>query len=297
MNPARWIRWSGLTAVLAVLFAGPACNENVLHELPPDIFVNPDEVSFGTVLQGVVAHQTLHVDNIGGGSLYVDSVVLIDGSGPFSVEEFSGDIYPETGVELQVYLDPLDLGPAEDTILITSNDPDEPEVEVPVYVLDVVDEPWAEIEWTPPSIDFGAVPSYVQAVETVTLSSVGTSDLEISDVYLAPGSSNDFTLQSNPAPITLPPGYSIQVAISYLPDDPQADAGTLKIHSNALNEPEVLIPITGEMSPAPDIELDPPLLDFDRGSQPTVRRRPGTRRRRGRPDHDRRSRAERMRFR
>ncbi len=262
MTHRRWIRGPVLTTAAALLLAGAACNDNVLHELPPDIFVNPDEIGFGTVLQGVVAEQTLAVDNIGGGSLYVDSVVLVDGSGPFSVENYSGEIHPSTGVKLLVELDTGELGPAEDVILVTSNDPDEPEIEVPVHVLDVVEEPWAEIDWTPTAIDFGAVPSYVQAVEVVTLTSTGTSDLEIDDIYLSPGSSTDFTLQSNPAPVVLPPGYSIQVGVSYVPDDPQADVGTLKIHSNASNEPEVQIPISGEMAPAPDIELDPPLLDF-----------------------------------
>ncbi len=256
-------RWGVVLAVAALLSTGLACNENELQGLIPDIFVNPDEVQFGTVTAGVTSEQLLAVHNSGGGTLTVESVVIQDGSSGFSVEEFTGEITPEAFVELTVSFDPVQLGPAEDVIVITSDDPDEPEVLVPVYAVDVLPAPEPAIAWSPSSLDWGAVLSGQSITKVVTLSSVGTSDLEVLTVYLATGTSSDFYLVGNPAPVTLAPGAVTEVQVSYAPSDEAPDAGNLMISSNDPDTPQAMVPLTGELEQAPDIELIPTTLAFD----------------------------------
>jgi len=252
-----WALW-----MTAVLLLGPACNEQELAPLTPDIYVAPMEIDFGTVTIGVPSEQTLQIQNVGGGTLTVDSVLLRDGTGPFTVEAFSDTLAPDHVVELVVSLDPTELGAAEDVIEILSDDPDEDLVEVPVRVLDVVEGPVPAIAWSPSSLAWGAVPSGGEVTMLVTITSVGTGDLEVSDVSLDAGSSPEFTLLSHPAPITMPPSTSDVIEVMYAPEDEIADTGTLLIACNDPDIPLVEIPLTGELLPAPDIELVPTQLAF-----------------------------------
>ncbi len=256
-GPAR-IALTGLITA-ALLFT--ACTDNELNPLSPDISVAPEEVEFGTVTIGVASERTLTVHNVGGGTLTVDSVTLVGGA-PFTVEDFADALSPEEFVELVVGFSPTALGPAEDIIEIASDDPDEPLVEVPVYALDVVEAPQPAIAWSPSSLDWGSVYSGAVITQTVTITSVGTADLDLSDVYLAAGTSEDFSLLSNPAPASLPPSTSVLIEVVYAPADLGADAGTLIVESNDPDIPQVLIPLTGDLLPAPDIDLVPTTLTF-----------------------------------
>ncbi len=257
---SRGFGGAGLLAFALIL--GLGCNDSQLNPLAPDIYVAPEEINFGTVIVGVQEEQLLAVHNVGGGTLNVASVTLQDGTGPFSVEDYSGELTPENLVELVVDFTPDDLGPAEDVILIESDDPDEPVVEVPVYAVDVLPEPVPAIAWSPSSIDYGAVPSGGSVAETVTVTSVGTGDLQVTGMVLSVGTSPDFTLANNPAPIVLVPSSSTTVDVVYAPSDGVPDAGVLVITSNDPDTPEVQIPLSGELLPAPDIDLVPTSLLF-----------------------------------
>jgi hypothetical protein len=255
---------NGLKAALVALtvLLGLACNEQELAPLSPEIHVDPMEIDFGTVTIGAPAQQTLQIQNVGGGTLTVDSVTLRDGTGPFSVEDFADTLAPDGVVELTVSLDPTQLGPAEDVIEILSDDPDEEIVEVPVRVLDVVEGPVPAIAWSPSSLTWGAVPSGGEVSMLVTITSVGTGDLEVSDVSLDGATSVEFTLLSHPAPITMPPSTSDVIEVLYAPQDETPDTGTLLISCNDPDIPLVEIPLSGELLPAPDIELVPTQLLF-----------------------------------
>jgi len=247
---------------MAAMLLATACTEQELSPLVPDIHADPVEIDFGTVTQGVADQRELTIQNVGGGTLTVDSVLLVDGSGPFAVEDFSGTIAPSSSVTVAVSLDPTDLGQHEDIIEIVSDDPDEAVVEVPVYVLDVVEGPVPAIAWSPSSLAWGTVPSGGAVTQSVTITSVGTGDLEVSAITLDPATSGDFTLAVNPAPVTLPPSYTDLIDVIYAPSDDGADSGTLLVESNDPDIPVVEIPLSGELLPAPDIELVPTQLLF-----------------------------------
>jgi len=248
-------------AVLGLLLAW-GCQEHELEQLQPDIWVSPEAVEFGTVTIGVLHEQVLEIHDIGNGSLEVQQVVLADGTGRFAVEEFSGTIAPDEHVSLVVSFDPDDYGPAEDLIQIHSDDPDEPLVEVPVTVIDVVDGPIPAIAWSPNALEFGEVPSGGESTLSVTVSSVGTADLEIAAVDLDGTTAPEFTLTLDPAPLSLAPGYTTQVDVTFAPTEEGLAEGLLLIESNDPDVPLVEIPLSGELLPSPDIELVPTQLLF-----------------------------------
>ena len=258
--------WMASRLGLAVMFlitVGLACSENELDALAPDIFVNPEEVDFGTVTLGLPSEQILAVHNSGGGTLNVASITLQDGAAGFTVDDYVGTIVPEGHVDLAVVFDPDEQGAAQDVILIESDDPDEPLVEVPVYATDVLPAPIPAIAWSPSALDWGPVLGGQAITKVVTVNSVGSADLEVANVYLATGTSPDFYLVGNPAPTTLAPGHVTEIQVSYAPSDSAPDAGNLMISSNDPDTPLAMIPLTGELEQAPDIELIPTHLAFD----------------------------------
>jgi len=251
-----------LVSFFVLVVGGSSCTEHELNPLTPDIWATPETIDFGTVTIGVPVEQVLEIHNVGGGTLTVDSVTLASGVGPFEVEDFSGVIAPDNHVELIVTFDAADYGAAEDVIEIASDDPDEALVEVPVLVVDVVEGPVPAISWTPSALDFGSVPSGGALTMSVTVTSVGTADLEVSAVALDVDTAPEFTIDLDPSPATLPPSYTTQIDVTYTPTDDIADSGTLLIESNDPDVPVVEVPLSGELDPAPDIELVPTSLLF-----------------------------------
>jgi len=262
-----------LIAIAMIFTLGTACSVYELDQLDPNIWVDPEEVSFGSVIVNTANTANVTIHNVGGGTLTVNSVTLQNGNGPFTVQSYSGEIVPDNLQDILVTFEPLDLGPAEDVILIDSNDPDEPIVEVPIYALDVTEGPEPAIAWSPTSIDYGPVPSGGEVIELVVIQSIGTAPLQVSNISLAVGSSSDFYITEHEAPTVLDPSDDSEIFVAYAPSDNTADAGTLVVESNDPNNPEVLIPLTGELQPAPDIDLVPSTLDFgqvDIGSSLTL---------------------------
>jgi len=256
------IRWTLLSAALVALALAAGCTDNELEQLDPDVFVAPESLDFGTVTVGAESTQLLTVHNVGGGTLHVDSVEMADGAAGFAVEDFDGGLIAEESVELVVTFLPDELGPAEDVIQVISDDPDEPVVEVPVHAVDVLDVPVPAIAWSPTALDWGQVVSGAEVTMSVTVSSVGSADLEISSVDLDPSSAAEFTIATDPAPVTLAPSYTTQIDVLYAPTDEIADVGELVVSSNDPDTPEARIPLSGELLPAPDIELVPVQLLF-----------------------------------
>ena len=248
-----------LTAGLAI---GLGCQDQEINALAPDIAVTPVEVDFGTVTLGTPVQQELTIHNAGGGTLNVSSVTLLHGVAGFEVEPYEGELGMDEFVDLVVSFDPVELGPADDFVLVQSDDPDEPTVEVHVFATDVVDVPGPAIAWSPSSLDFGLVPTGGAETLTVTLSSVGLLDLEVLSIELEAATSADFTLDAFATPVTMASGTSDVVDVTYTPSDDVPDSGTLLVTSDDPGASVVEIPLLGELLSAPDIELVPTELLF-----------------------------------
>lgn len=96
-----------------------------------DIEVDTTAMDFGSVAVGDTAQQSLTVRNNGTLALTVDSVVLSDAEGPFSVDvQLPLVLAAEEAQSISVTFSPVDHGAAEDVLAIHSDDPDHPTIEV-----------------------------------------------------------------------------------------------------------------------------------------------------------------------
>jgi parallel beta-helix repeat protein len=234
----------------------------------PDITVIPDSL-FETLNTDGIATQHLFIGNVG--NLNLDFTIIIsDSTSRFflketnenektynyrtewlSLETYSGTVYPDSTEDITVYFDAAGLFEGEYTkyIIITSNDPDEPEVIVPV-TLHVI-EPNIYVEED--SLNFGIVLTDTSKVDTFTIFNIGTDTLFVSDI-----SNNNLDFIVNPAYCSISPDDSLDIQVTFSPSTIGVITDTLYITSNDPDEPTVTVILTGEgAEPPPDIVVTP----------------------------------------
>ncbi len=99
--------------------------------LAPDIEVSPPALSLDPTGVGCETSDPVTITNVGSATLTVSSVEL-SGDAGFAIEDWSGTLSPEEEVTLEVVLVPTAEQAHTGTITVSSNDPDEGVVEVPV---------------------------------------------------------------------------------------------------------------------------------------------------------------------
>ncbi len=255
------LRFSGVALAILVL-SGAGCPTDETGDGDPLLQVSPAEIEFGVVGLGALVERDLEISNAGDASLTLAAIALLGNDSQFAIPGFSGDLEPGGSVTLTLsFLAALE-GPAENTVRITSDDAQRPQLDVPVWVEDVTVEPVADVAWEPTSLDWGEVAMGVAEPRTVTLSSVGTGDLTLQGLELAGETSADFTLLTAEPPGPLAPGATFDVEVEYSPSDDDPDTGTLVVTCDDPDTPEVSVPLSGGLLPQPDIELSPADLDF-----------------------------------
>ncbi len=140
-------------------------------------------------------------------------------------------------------------------IQVTSNDPDESEISVPVH-LNVTGAPVIAV--SNDSINYGDV--FIGAVKTDSLIiyNQGTDLLTVSDIAI-----DNPTFAVDSASFSLPPGKSRQIYVTYSPAAASVDEAKLTISSNDTNHPEYTVYLTGTGLVAPVISVNPDSLHAD----------------------------------
>lgn len=116
------------------------------------------------------------------------------------------------------------------------------------------------IQVYPPNINFGPVEQGRTKTATLTITNAGSSDLNITDWRMDMDATNQkfrITSDKGNPPITVPP-YNMnqfKVFVSYTPPAAGQDIDTVKIGSNDLKTPTLLIPVSG--GALPRIRVDP----------------------------------------
>jgi len=208
-----------------------------------DIDVNPEHIPFTGVTQGSSATADISVHNTGTGALTITGIEVSGGSvaGEFSVTPDQGFELPVAGMQtLQVTYAPQDVGADDGSIIIYSNDPDEPQV-----VVTLGGNVRPDLEVTPSAaVEFVNVPQGGDAEQPVTLRNVGYADLTISAMAftLNPGDPAVFGLLGLPVdfpgtPIVLAPTESISFTMTFHDNTLIADEmGQLEIGHDSPND-------------------------------------------------------------
>ena len=230
-----------------------------------DINLNPASLDFGVVFIGDSATLTSQIENVGDADLTVNSIVPAMGTSPdFSfMAPATPFVIPPGGSEtVTVTYMPSDVGPDTGALDISSDDLDEPTVSLALSGTGQI-VPEADINLVPAVLDFGTVFRDDSAMLSTEIQNLGTADLIIDVIDLCVSTSMEFSWMPG-APITIPPGGSQILTVTYAPIDLGTDTGCLAISSNDPDEATVELGLAGSgvEPPVGDINLDPAALDF-----------------------------------
>jgi hypothetical protein len=260
------------------LLAASACDcggDGGIAKIAPDLVATPNPLSFGQAFLGLTAGRTLTLRNGGTAELVVTSVRVKPGSHPgLGVEALEATIAPagERGVTVRLTVDTV--GPASGAILIASNDPDTPELEVPVVAegaprpgpalsvcVESADLVLARTCVDPLRVDFGAIPTGATRRAKVTLTNVGTEALTIDSAAPEAGSAPAFVMSPTPFTGVLEPGAAHVVDVAVTPTSEGEITAVLKVLSQDPERELVTVPMTANGTLAA-LCASPTALDF-----------------------------------
>ena len=228
----------------------------------PHLALSPTSLDLGGVTVGGSSSLSAQVQNGGTAPLAVSAIAPCTGT---SAEFGWSPAAPFTvaaggATTLTVTYTPTAAGADAGCLALTSNDPDGPVADLAVQGTGLAAAA-PRIGVAPASLDFGPVSVGLSAARTLTVSNTGTASLTAA-LQRAAGTSAEFTV--SPATLSLAPGASALVTVTYAPSAAGADAGALSIGSNDPATPTLAVPLAGSgaAAPAPVIALDPASLAF-----------------------------------
>lgn len=238
----------------------------------PWIQVDPLYLDFGAAALGQRMERQVIVSNQGGEDLVVDGAYLkMDGredQPELSLPALSLPlvIAPREEASITIAFVPLDQEPDLDWLVIESNDPVEPEVEVEI-ITGV--KAYGNLRVSPEAIDFGLV-RMGSHTRQVSIANRGGLDIQLVGLAITQGG-QEFGIPSappnitEPQPYTLGPNQTLVVDVVYTPLAPDglADTGTLTIrYRDETSAPaDITIPLTASCC-EPEIDALPSVLDF-----------------------------------
>jgi hypothetical protein len=229
------VRWLPLTLLPLALATGCPAPESEVHALEPVLVVAPDALDFGDVVVDYSAEERIEIINSGKATLDIESIAWVDGTvTQLSKDLDAAEVERDDRAVLYVSCLPTTYDTYADTIRITSNDPDRPELDIPVTCTGV-HAPTPDIELDPTSLTFGAVDVGTTSTAYVTLRNVGDGDLYIASTMQ--GGSGAFSLITDPEGVTVnPDGDEYIIIVNYTPTVSTGDYGVLSIVSNDPDE-------------------------------------------------------------
>ena len=166
---------------------------------------------------------------------------------------------PGEQTTITIRFDPLTLGEKTAQLDITSNDPDEGTVSVPLFAT-VTGVP--EISVAPMSIDFGTVTVGDTATEEVTVTNDGTANLSLNSTMLAGPDAGEFGGTTVDETIILEPGESVTGEVTFSPTSGGAKSASIRLASNDPGQPTTVVQLSGTGEAFPEIAVDPASIDF-----------------------------------
>ncbi len=175
----------------------------------PNFGITPPNLDFGNVAIGSNAILQATVNNSGTSSLVISNITSSDGQFTFTPNTFPVTIAAGGNQIFDITFTPSAVGANTDSLVITHNASGSP-TSYSVQGTGVA----PNFGITPPNLNFGNVAIGSNAVLQATVNNSGTSDLVISNITSSDG---QFTFTPNTFPITIIPGGSQILAITFTP--------------------------------------------------------------------------------
>jgi hypothetical protein len=217
-----------------------------VEEPPGQITVTPSILDFGEVNLHEEATALVGLVNLGEGPLRIYDVTFSDDtrrphwrlSGGLSGELGAGE-----GIELEVVVRPQDLSDPDVTLIILSDDPETPEIYLPLYA-NVQGTP--EIRLTPDALSFGPVAEGEASTMSIEIANDGSADLQIQALSFT-GGGESFSLTVDPTGVKIEPQSADGlIVVSFEPEALGVITDNLAIVSNDPNTPSATVVLTGQ---------------------------------------------------
>ncbi len=255
---------------ITIVLLGIACGgtETSVNKLEPQLVVAPASVSFGEVV--VLYDDSQSVQLVNGGRAPLSITALEVEGNDDEIYNLSTvapiEIAAEESLSLSIGFAPDNYLDYNRDLLIVSDDPDNPELRVPITGAGV-DGPVPDIALSVESVDFGSVASGSTSTQFFTITNMGDGELIIDSVEQ--WGAGAFALETSPAGQTLAStGDESTVVLSYTPTQGGGDSGGLRIHSNDPDEPEVEVVFLG--NGGGDFEYPEAVIDCPKSVDPPI---------------------------
>ena len=139
---------------------------------------------------------------------------------------------------------PVDEGTDNGSLVINSNDPDEPAVSLTFAGTGDVN-PTPDIDVSPTTLNFTPVTLGSELSQTLFVQNLGTADVTISAINPCPETSTEFSWPQV-APFTLQAKTALTLSVIYAPLDEGTDTGCLSISSDDPDEATVEVALQAE---------------------------------------------------
>jgi hypothetical protein len=218
---------------------------------PPVISVSPDTLA-EALNTNEIAIQTLTITN--GGEADLEWTVTAQPASWVTVDPVSGSVPGGTSTDLTVAFDATGLfgGDYLADLVVASNDPTTSEVVVPT-TLHVTAVPDIVVDLL--AIDFGLTFIGGSSASVVNVSNLGTDLLTVTGVS---ADHSDYSVDITS--FALDPGGDQDIVVTFAPSSAGVIAGDLTIESDDLDDPIVVVSLTGEGIEPPVIAVSPDSL-------------------------------------
>src|SRR5690349_7296554 len=227
----------------------------------PGISANPTSLDFGNQLVGTPSNSKLiTITNTGTANLVVSNVALTGGnSGDFAASTQSPlpvTVFPNASTTITVTFTPSAAGARSSTLAITHNAGGS-SLNIPVAGTGTA----PIFQASPTSITFAdQLKNTTSSPSSVSIQNTGTANLVISNITITGINAGDFALQPITLPVTIAPGNSAPVGVTFTPSSGGPRSATLNLTDNASGSPHS-IGLSGNGT-GPGINVSPTSVVF-----------------------------------
>lgn len=241
-------------------------NGQISLRLEPDIAVAPTIYDFGEVIENATASHNFVATNDGNADLQVDAPALTgEDASQFAITA-GGTAFvvsPGASHDIVVEFRPTTVGEKQAGLRLSSNDPDENPIDVPLAGTGLPI-PVPDIAVIPETHDFGETILNETAEHIFTVHNQGSADLLVTALAVTGEDAQHFAISANPAPFVLAPDDSVEITAAFTPTSLGQAHAALRFENNDPDEDpfDVSLSGTGIPVPAPDIAITPTEFNF-----------------------------------
>ncbi len=230
-----------LLLVPLIACGGPETN---IRTLTPELVVVPEEAAFGEVAALTSADINLAIVNDGKRELNATFTIEGADAAVFTIPVDAVDVALDTTFDLPVTFAPPTFLAYEATLVIDSNDEDEPRKEIPLTGTGVF-APMPDVCINPQVMDWGPVMSGTSVPMVLAIENCGTADLALGVMTQVGSGAFRVDPNSDPSNATVSPGETQPVFVYYEPTNDAGDNGELLIPANDPDMPEISVTMLG----------------------------------------------------